>query len=215
MRIFHVDSPIMRIMNRVANIMIVNMLLLFCSVPIVTAGAATVAAHKVMQGIVRGTESGILKEYFRAFTLNLKQATIAWIVFISITLALVYEMYILLVVHQITSFSILIIGVLIVSVLLIGISSYLFPLIARYENTLIQHLKNAFYLLLGNPLRSMLLITVGIAPFVVPLVSTDFFIRRIYIWILFFLGLSVYLNAILLKPVFQKLENGMSCRILR
>lgn len=195
-------------MNRVANIMIVNLLLLFCSIPIVTAGAATVAAHKVMQSIVRGTESGILKGYFRAFMLNLKQATIAWIVCIAIILALVYEMYILLVVHQITSFSIVIIGVLIVSVFLIGISSYLFPLIARYENTLMQHLKNAFYLLLGNPLRSTLLIAVDIVPFVVPLVFTDFFVRRIYIWILFFWGLSVYLNAILLKPVFQKLENN-------
>ena len=207
MRILHIDNPIMRIMNRVANIMIVNLLLLFCSIPIVTAGAATVAAHKVMQGVVRGTERGLLKEYFRAFLLNLKQATIVWIVFIAITLALGYEMYVLLVVHQITSFSILIIGVLVVSVLLVGICNYLFPLIARYENTLIQHLKNACYLLLGNPLRSILLIAVGIAPFAIPLVFTDFFVRRIYIWILFLLGLSVYLNAILLKPVFQKLEN--------
>ena len=39
-KIFDLDSPFMRVLNRVADLMILNFLMIICCIPIITIGAA-------------------------------------------------------------------------------------------------------------------------------------------------------------------------------
>ncbi|MCM1144516.1 MAG: hypothetical protein NC407_07380 [Lachnoclostridium sp.] len=39
-RFFALDSPLMRILNRVADLMILNFLMIICCIPVITAGAS-------------------------------------------------------------------------------------------------------------------------------------------------------------------------------
>ena len=57
--IFNLDSPIMRALSRMADLLILNLLTLLCCIPVVTAGAALTAMigfylYDVMDGSVRG-----------------------------------------------------------------------------------------------------------------------------------------------------------------
>ena len=47
--LFNLDNPVMQFLSRVADIMLLNMLTLVCSLPIITAGAALSAPVFVRQ----------------------------------------------------------------------------------------------------------------------------------------------------------------------
>lgn len=205
-KLFRIDSPFMRALNRIADIMIVNLLFVICSIPVLTIGAAAVAAYKVTQDMVFKTENSIVRSFFRAFRLNLKYSSVVWIVLLLLTLLLSFEMYFLLLVSQLKNVTLFSICILIIAIFLFGLYDYMLPLIARYENTLAQHVKNSFYLFVGNPLRSLIMIVTGVLPIVVPVVFTEFFLSRFYLWTFFAFGLIFYMHSVLLKPVFVELE---------
>ena len=51
-RIMNVDSPVMRFLSSFADLIVVNLLLILCSLPIITAGAAVTAALRVTRDIM-------------------------------------------------------------------------------------------------------------------------------------------------------------------
>ena len=50
---FDMDNPVMRTLSMLADIVILNLLTLFCSLPIITAGAAVTALNDACIRLVR------------------------------------------------------------------------------------------------------------------------------------------------------------------
>jgi uncharacterized membrane protein YesL len=80
MNILKPDSPIMDFLGTVADLIILNLLFILCSLPIVTFGAAYSAKYYVAMKKVRGEDSGTIVPFFKAFKRNFKQSTIVWII---------------------------------------------------------------------------------------------------------------------------------------
>ena len=81
-KIFDLDSPVMRFLSRMADLMILNLLMTVCCLPVFTIGAANTAMHYVMLKMVRGEEGYIVKDFFKSFKMNFKQATVIWLIMI-------------------------------------------------------------------------------------------------------------------------------------
>lgn len=47
MKIFDLDSPLMNVLNKMADLMWLNILTLICCIPVITAGAALTSMHYV------------------------------------------------------------------------------------------------------------------------------------------------------------------------
>ena len=77
--LFSLDNPLMQILTRVCDLMIINLLFLISCIPVFTIGAAICGMTKVCQAIVMGDERGIWKLYVSGFKDNFKQSTIAWL----------------------------------------------------------------------------------------------------------------------------------------
>lgn len=95
MRIFDLDGPLMSILNKIADMMILNILAIICCLPIFTAGASFTALHYVCLKIVRNEEGYIAKSFFKAFKENFKQATIIWMVLLVAILLLVADFWLI------------------------------------------------------------------------------------------------------------------------
>ena len=89
-KIFHWDSPLMRFMMLITNLICLNVLWLLCCLPVVTAGAATAAMYSVLFLYITKQDDGVLKPYFKAFKENFKSVTPAWILHLLIGIALRY-----------------------------------------------------------------------------------------------------------------------------
>ena len=91
MKLFNYDSPFWSFMSRLADLIILNLLWIVFCIPVVTIGASTTAMYRVTLNMVRGEGSGVVRMFWDAFRLNLKQAVLIFLILLIPVLLVVYE----------------------------------------------------------------------------------------------------------------------------
>lgn len=76
------ESKIYALLNKLALLTELNILVLLCCLPVVTAGAALCSMHGVLLKIYRDEESRIAADFFKAMKGNLKNGTVLWLLFL-------------------------------------------------------------------------------------------------------------------------------------
>lgn len=200
-------SPLYRFFNRLADLVCVSLLTLAFSIPIITVFAAITAAHTVVQDMVFDTEQGIFKKYTAAFRANFKQSTIAGIIMLAaIVVALCnYFWFPTQFSGSVSTILRVFFGILLC--LLLAMASCIYPLIARYHNPTVQHIKNALILCICALPRVLLVTLVNILPFLIFIFNPSFLVYTLVFWTFFGSGIIVYLTNLLLKKPILKIEN--------
>ena len=142
--VFNPDSPMMRALGVVWDLIVLNLLFLVCCIPVVTIGPAITALHYVttkMAGEKDGTP--VVGNFFKSFRANFRQGVLMGILFGAAGGFLGYDIYLLW--HsgnfQNSSFKILI-PVAAIAYMMTFV--YAFPLLARFNNTVLGTIRNAF-----------------------------------------------------------------------
>lgn len=143
MKIFDLDSPLMNVLNKMADLMWLNILTLICCIPIITAGAAFTSMHYVALKIVRNEESYITRSFFKSFKTNFRQATLIWLLILLIAAVLGGDYYIITK-SGIQFSSVLVVLIMAAAVLVICTTLYVFPVLAKFDNTIMGTIRNAF-----------------------------------------------------------------------
>lgn len=140
---FQNDSAIGRIMNLLVDILYVGILWVVTSLPIVTAGTATVAAYYAMSKSVRRKTGYIGKEFMRSFKTNFRQSLPLTILFLIILAVLSIDIWYVWTNDSKTNSSIFMVLVLILF-LFAGIAIYIFPLLSRFVTGNVNLFRMAF-----------------------------------------------------------------------
>lgn len=200
MKLFHVDSPLMRALAYFTDLVILNILWMVCCLPIVTVGAATTALYGCF--LNRSTESSMVRRFIGQFKSNLKKSTVLWLIeaiCLGIVVLNVWFYY-----HQIgTDFSIRRIILLIPTVILGVGTEYLFPLQAHFENDIRQTVKNGFFIGLAHFPISLLILAIRISPIVLALINVSIFLRLSPLLLMVGESAVVNLCSILFLRVFK------------
>lgn len=207
-RLFDMDSPLARFLGRVGDLIVLNVLFLVCSLPLVTAGASLTAMIRVIQGMQNGDEPGLFKTFFRAFRQNFLQATAVWLLLAALLAAAVYNF--LLIAASFTGALAMGLQVLTgaLAAVILFAAGYVFPLIARYENSLSQHLVNALLLAVGRLPRTLCVAALNVLPAALAWFFPRAFFYSVVIWVLIGFAVLCYLDCLLLRPVLQQLEHS-------
>ena len=75
MKFFSIDSPVYRFMQRLWDVVKLNLLWLLFSLPIVTVGCSTIAAFSVTLKMTEDREGNIGRDLLKAFADNWKQGS--------------------------------------------------------------------------------------------------------------------------------------------
>ena len=200
-KIFDMDSPFMRFLNRVADLLILNILVMICCIPIITVGAAFTAMHYVLLKIVRDEEGYLLKGFFKSFIMNFKQATLAWLLMLVVIAVYVGDAFIFK--YSSVEFpKALIIAVIAVGIIALMIAVYIFPLIARFENTTRNTVKNAAILAFANLPRTLAMVFFYAVPFIIGYFSPY---AQLFIF-LFGISLPTYGAVWMYSSIFKRFE---------
>lgn len=200
------ESPFNQFLVRVADLCIINILMLICCIPIVTIGAAVTAAHKTTQDFVFDTGSGVVVPFFKAFKSSFKQATIVWLLemFLIAVLAGYFFLISIYMTGSNRTVSFVILGVAVFA--LLALANYIYPLMARYENTLKQHFLNSILLLLFNFPKTISMVLISLIPAVIAFFFTTYFIQYGIFFLIFIFAFLIMINSYLIKPIFEDLE---------
>ena len=201
MNIFEEGSPLIRFLNRIADLLILNLLTLLLCLPVITAGAALTAMHYVLLKLVRDEEGYIVRSYFRSFKRNFLQATALWLIFGALWALMISTLS--MIIQGSAGFPIwLPSAILVTALLLLTVMIYAFALLSRYDNSVYHTLFNAVSLVFGELLRSFEMLVITLVPAIL--------LRRssVFLPFLVLFGLSVpgYACAMVYDPVFRKIE---------
>lgn len=198
--IFSPDSRFMRIMSRVADLILLNLCYLLTCVPIFTIGAASAALYTVCFRFCTEAEEGVIKSYFRAFRENFKRGIGVWLIVLLCGATALINAWIFYAMPGVLRFPAVIFAILFVLALLIF--GYAFPLLSQFDNGVWPTLRNALILGLGYLPRSLLITAVNVFPFVLMLADFYLFLQSAFLWTVLYFSLAAYVNTFLLKGVF-------------
>lgn len=190
----------MRYLNRLADLMILNLLFLLTSIPIFTIGASLTALYSVCFRLGTDREGSTFRDYFAAFKENFRQATSLFLLLLLWLMgtggAAVIFCFMAGWMHYLfVPFAVLFIVVVLVA-------SYVFPLLSRFENRTATTLKNAVLLSLGYLPRSIIIGAINLFPFVLLAVDLLTFLKAGFAWLIIWFSAAAYCNCLLLKRVF-------------
>ena len=200
-RLFDIEGPVIQFLNRVADLMILNFLVILCCIPIITAGAAFTAMHYVLLKIVRKEEGYLVRGFFKSFKENFKQATLIWLGILIVAALYAIDFYIFrnMEVEFSRYFLMLFLALAFVFILT---ALYVFPLLSRFNNSIKNLLKNAISIAILYFPKSLIMVVMYVVPFALVYLST-------YSWVFVFMfgiSLPAYASAMIYSDIFKKFE---------
>lgn len=200
MRFFSVDSPLYRFLSKMMDVLKLNFLWLAFSLPIITIGASTVAAMSVALKMTDDEEGYIGRSFVKAFKENWKQGTMLWL----ITVVAVYAIYLDFQIFEAVEGNpivFLIVGMVSAALVIVALI-YSYPLLARYENTLLHTIQNSIDISRKYFGRTLLLVIVVAVEFII----FQFNSTMVFFGIIFGPGFMIFTVAAFSKRVFQEIE---------
>lgn len=198
--LFSPDSRFMRIMNRVADLILLNLCYLLTCVPVFTIGSASAALYTVCFRFGTDEEKGVIRSYFRAFRENFKRGTGVWLIVLLCGGAALVNAWVFYTMPGGLRFLSVLFAILLVLALLIF--GYAFPLLSQFADGVWPTLRNALILSLGYLPRSLLITVVNVVPFILMLTDFYLFLQAAFLWTVLYFSLAAYVNTFLLRGVF-------------
>lgn len=204
MKIFDLDSPLMRFLTKAADLMIINVITLICCIPIFTIGAAMTATHYVCLKMVRNEDCYTVRSYFKSFKANFKQATVIWLLLLVALLILGGDFYILTKLS--TEFNrVFKIAIGVVAIVIFMVLIFIFPTLAKFDNTIKATFKNAFLMSVLQLPKTILMAVLYVAPIII----AAFYYQVVPVVMMLGISLPAFLSAMLYNKFFQKIEDNI------
>ena len=157
----------MTFLDGFADVMVLAILWVICSLPIITVGASTTAFYSVMMKLVVGEESYVVRSFFKAFKENFKISTIVWLIMGTIGGLVCTSLYIVFNSSKVGSklFYALPFYLLVLIIYTMTIN-FVFPYIAKFYDTVKRTLMISLIFSTRHFLQSILLIIIDVAIFI-------------------------------------------------
>jgi len=211
-RLFDFESPIMQWLQKIATVIFCGFFWLLLCLPVITAGASTTAMFTQMFHL-RQDKAVSVKEFFVAFGQNFIKSTVLWIIDL---LALGGLYFLLSLLFGLDVAGAMQLPLMIISFLLIFVflttTAYLFPLTAYFENTVLNTIKNAFFMSVGHLRQTIPILALLSFPFTLAIIvgnlSYDLFyyifLYPLPVWIFVMLPLILYWQSYFFLLVFEE-----------
>ena len=202
-KLFRMDSPLMRFLTKIADLMVLNILFCVTSIPLITIGASWTALYSVTLKMVRDEEGSVSRSYFRSFRQNFRQATLLWLGVLVVLALLVLDIRVLNGMAGGTAPGLLRVGVEILALLGIMVLQYLFPSLARFEASLADTLKNACIMALAHLPKTALMTAAVVGAVWITLINNTTIAAGLMVWPLIGFSLMAFGNSGILRKIFD------------
>lgn len=201
MRIFAAEGKLAGFLNRLGDLIVLNLLTLITMVPVVTAGAAITSMYEITLKMVKNEEGKIIPSYLSAFRGNLKKSTAIWIAGAGTAAFLGLDIRLL---GRLDGSWVMYYKLVLFVLALIVMMFTVFSLVtaARFENTMKNTVKNGILFCIIHFLKSILMFAVILLPVILLCVSARFW----SLIILFGVSGPAFLTSIYFRDLFKDFE---------
>lgn len=204
------SEKILNGLSKIGDMLILNFIYVLSCIPIITIGASTTALYYTTLKMAENNESYVWRDYWKAFKMNLKQATVIWlVVFIGWT---VIVLDVLLAGGFGTQLGTVVAIMMVIAAIFLGVLSlYVFPLLARFDNTVMRTMKNAVLIAIRHLPSTVLILLIHAVPLLVAFVSIEAFVKGFIVIMLFAASPLAYLESKLFVRIFYRYYPKTEC----
>lgn len=136
------DSPVIAFLNKMTDLILLNVIYVILCLPVFTIGAATTAMYYVCIISIRQGDGYVVKRFFESFRKNFKQATLIWLPMLVILIVMVFDLFFWYQMGTMFSKIMFVLSAIVAFILLI-VGMYIFPVLAKLEGNIRTTIKNA------------------------------------------------------------------------
>lgn len=200
-KLFDLNSPFMRALSRMADLVILSLLWFVCCLPVFTIGPASAAMCFVAMKLAKKEEIRVAPTFFQSFKVNFKQGVILNLIFLVVGAILALDMvYFGSAELGVGTGITLIRGVFMaMGVWALCIMFYAYPMQAQFYNPIRRTLRNAAILSMQKPVNTVVVFAINMFPAIFVYVSVrvfkdlTLFVRLAPLWVLLVPGVLAYL----------------------
>lgn len=204
---FRPDSWPIQFLTRVCDLLLLNLALVLSCATVACSGAAITSLYAVTLKMLRGQGDTPVKDFLRTLRESfLPSFPATLLLFADLTLLAV--LCTALYAEELLLSPALFVLLAIAAVLFTAVLSWLFPLLARFENTFPRHLANAVKLALARLPVTCLMTLVDLLPLLLCLLFpalTGYFAA---FWLLIGFAAGAWVNSFYLNRSFEALQGG-------
>lgn len=203
MGFLHDDKSATGLMNRVFNLISLNVIWIVCCIPIITIGAATTAMYDVLLRLCFGEDVSVVHTFFKKFVFHLKKATVLFLIAAAVAIFLAFDFWCSLFcadgVRLVVQVVLLCIGFFAAAV-----GCFLFPTLAYFNENIRTTIKHAFVLSMKNGVFTVFIMLISFLPFLLILLIPGFYFNTSLIWITIGFALLAQVNAMYFARIFDQ-----------
>ena len=193
------DGKFVKVLNRIAELVGLNLLAILFCIPIITIGASITAVYGCIFRIQEKREGYLTKDFWKLFKECFRSSTIIYLVGVAVVAMLYLDYQIFATDSRLDILQVLVVAG---GILVAEIFTYAFPMESYFENSLKATVKNALLLGISNIPYTLLMLGINVFPF--------FLVARIPVTfgIWFLIGISgvAWINSFFLKKIFSKVR---------
>lgn len=195
------NSPLFQFIYTLSEFIMLNLVFLICCIPIFTIGASLSALYQVTLQEARGEHGYIIKKFFYSFKENFSTSTFAFLIYFFIGYILFFNLFFWASMGTIIS-SVILLLISLASLILTISFLYTFPLIARFNNSTIQTIKNSYIIAMTHKKRTLSILAILIVAI------TFFVLAPVFRLFMIIVGFSfiAYCNSFLFVKTFKEYE---------
>lgn len=195
------NSPIMDFINTTVHFIALNITFVICCLPIITIGPALAALYQVTLREVRGEHGYLIRKFFQHFKEMFVHAFLTFAIFIGTILIFVFNITFWSGLGGLLA-NVILVFICITLFIVVSAFIYVFPLMARFKNSLWFTIKNAFLIALTNPKKTLLLLIIqGITAGIIYIFPPS----KVFM-LLIGIAFIAYCNSYILNKVFCQYE---------
>lgn len=203
---FKLDSPIMRFLGKLADLILLNVIFLVCCLPVVTIGPALTAMYYVTLKLVKNEESGIFRDFFHSFRQNFRQALLFHLGAVVIAAVLVLDVVSLIFLSDMSGTALMLfLGALVlIGIVYLCVVLYYYPLLSRFDNSTSKLIRWAMVVAVRHIPVTFITLAIVAIPILIAIFKTDIFVC-VVIPLLLVIGFSgiACLQSVLFDRVFS------------
>lgn len=205
---FSPESPVMAALHRLMDLVEVNLAWALCCIPIVTIGASTVSLYGTIAAMQREQTNkeqavDILPCFFSLFRRELRQSTLLMLIKALAILILAADARIAgLLSGSLANMVSIMFWIAAVPASMAG--GFIYPVQAKFSNSVVQNAKNAALMAFSNPSVSISVAVLNGIPLALLFAAPRLFVRSSFFWLVVGIAGTAWINWKMLHPVFER-----------
>ncbi len=202
MKFLQQEGSVVNGLNRLIDLILLNILWFVCSIPIFTLGATTCAVYDITMKYALHQDPSIVSTFFGSFKNNFKKGTALFFIFLAMGLFIGFDLFCAFW-WDISIKFVMIVVILAVGYFYLAVISHVFPVLSYFDTGVKETIKKSFFLSMSNGIYTIFIMVLNILPILAIIAFPSLFGQIIFFWFIIGFAMIAFLNSMHLVRLFD------------